>query len=60
MELQQRHKKVRFFTCPKTFFTWPGSGFPLHDDDKEEDKKEEGEEDDEKEEEEEEVEEDDE
>ena len=51
MELQQRYKKVRFFTCPKTFFTWAGFGLPLHDDVKEEDEKEEGEEEDEKEEE---------
>ena len=41
MELQERYKKVRFFTFPKTFFTWAGFGFPLiHDDDKEEDKEE--------------------
>ena len=24
-------KKVRFFTCAKTFFTWTGFGFRLHD-----------------------------
>ena len=40
MKLQERYKKVRFFTFPKTFFTWAGFGFPLlHDDDKEEDDK---------------------
>ena len=41
MELQERYKQVRFFTCPKTFFTWAGFGFPLHDDDMKEDKDEE-------------------
>ena len=41
MELQQWYKKVRFFTCPKTFSTWAGFGFPLHDDDKEEEDEEE-------------------
>ena len=45
MELKQWYKKVRFFTCPKTFFSWAGFGFPLHADDKEEDEEEEGEED---------------
>ena len=44
MELKQWYKKVRFFTCPKTFFSWAGFGFPLHADDKEEDEEEEGEE----------------
>ena len=33
-----------FSTCPKTLFTWAGSGFTLHDDDKEEDEEEEDEE----------------
>ena len=32
--MQQRYKKVRFFTCPKTFFEWAGIDFSLHDDDK--------------------------
>ena len=36
MELQQRYKKVRFFTCPKTFFTWASIDFPLYDDEDEE------------------------
>ena len=45
--------KVRFFTCPKTFFPLAGFVFPLHDDDKEEYKVEEGEEEEEDEEEEE-------
>ena len=60
MELQQWYKKVRCFTCPKTFFKWAGFGFPLHDGDKEEDEKKVGEEeeDDQEEEEEEQVEED--
>ena len=39
--MQQRYKKVRFFTYPKTFSTWTGFGFSLHDDDKEDDKEEE-------------------
>ena len=47
--MQQRYKKVRFFTCPKTFFTWTGFGFSLHDDDKEEDEEEVGEDEEEKE-----------
>ena len=34
MELQQRYKKVRLFTYLKTFSTWAGIDFPLHDDDK--------------------------
>ena len=50
---KQRYKKVRFFTCPKTFFIWAGIDFPLHDDDKykddEEEKEEEEEEEDEEE-----------
>ena len=29
-------QQVRFFTCPKTFFTWADFCFLLHDDDKEE------------------------
>ena len=36
MRKHQRYKKVRFFTCPKTFSMCTGFGFPLHDDDKEE------------------------
>ena len=51
MELQQRYKKVRFFTCPKTFFTWAGIDFPLHDDDKQKEDEEEKEEEEEEEEE---------
>ena len=39
--MQQRYKKVRFFTYPKTFSTWTGFGFSLHDDDKKEDEEEE-------------------
>ena len=42
--MHQRYEKIRFFTCPKTFSTWVGFGFPLHDDDKEEEDEEEGEE----------------
>ena len=38
--MQQRYKKVRFFTCPKTFSTWTGFGFSLHDDDKKEEEEE--------------------
>ena len=30
MELQERYKKVRFFTYAKTFFTWTGFVFRLH------------------------------
>ena len=41
MELQQRYKKVRFFTCPKTFFLWAGIDFPLNDDDKQKEDEEE-------------------
>ena len=51
MELQQRFKKVRLFTCPQTFFTWAGIDFPLHDYDKKEDEEEKEEEEDEEEEE---------
>ena len=47
MELQQRYKKVRFFTCLKTFFIWAGIDFPFHNADKqkedEDDKEEEAE-----------------
>ena len=39
--MQKRYKKVRLFSCPKTFFKGIGFGFPLHDDDKEEDEEEE-------------------
>ena len=39
--MQQRCKKVRFFTRPKTFSTRAGLGFPLHDDYKEEEEEEE-------------------
>ena len=49
----------KIFTCPKTFFTWAGIDFPLHDDNKqredEEEKEEEEEEEKEKEEDKEEV-----
>ena len=58
MELEQRYKKVRFFTWPNTFFTLAGIDFLLHDDDKQtddEEEKEEEEEEEEKEEDEEEV-----
>ena len=44
MEQRQKYSKVKFFTCPKTFFTWAGMDFPLHDDGKQmedEDEKEE-------------------
>ena len=44
MELQQRYKQVRFYTCTKT-----GVDFPLHDIEKKEDKDEEEEEKEEKE-----------
>ena len=37
IELQQRYKKVRFFTCPNTFSMSTGFGFPLPDDDKKDD-----------------------
>ena len=53
MELQQRFKKVRLFTCSQTFFTWAANNFPLHDYDKKEDEEEKEEEEEEKEEEEE-------
>ena len=39
--MNPRYKKVRFFTCPRAFFTWTDSGFSLYNDDKEEDKEEE-------------------
>ena len=58
MELEQRYKKVRFFTWPNTFFTLAGIDFLLHDDDKQtddEEEKDEEEEEEEKEEDEEEV-----
>ena len=52
MELQQRYKKVRFFTYPKTFFIWAGIDFPLYDDNRQkEDEEEKEEEEEEKEEE---------
>ena len=35
--MHPKYKKVRFFTCPKTFSMWTDFGFPLHNDDKEED-----------------------
>ena len=44
MELQQRYKKVRYFSSPRTFFTWAGFGFRLHDVDEEEYEVEDGEE----------------
>ena len=44
MELQQRYKQVRFFTCSKTFFIWAGIDFPLYDDDKQKEDEEEKEE----------------
>ena len=34
--MQQRYKKARFCTYPKTFSTWTGFGFSLQDDDKKE------------------------
>ena len=39
--MQQRYKKAIFCTYPKTFSTWTGFGFSLHDDDKKEDEEEE-------------------
>ena len=49
MELEQRYKKVRFFTWPNTFFTLASIDFLLHDDDKQTDDEEEKEEEEEEE-----------
>ena len=38
--MQQRYKKAIFCTYPKTFSTWTGFGFSLHDDDKKEEEEE--------------------
>ena len=42
--MQQRYKKARFCTYPKTFSTWTGFGFSLDGDDKKGGEVEEGEE----------------
>ena len=44
MELQERYKEGRIFTCAKTFFTLAGCGFWLHDMEEDEKKVEEEEE----------------